>query len=334
MKALKFIGIAIAVVIVIVLVLSLVVPAAYHVERSIEIEAPQTFVYEQAIHFNNFQEWSPWSGMDSNMTTVYEGAFGKVGSKYTWEGNDEVGSGSQEIITASPEKVEIDLKFLKPFEANATTYYMFEPVDNKVKVTWAMDGKNAWPMNVMNLFMKGAIGKDYQKGLDSLKVRCERIIAEQMVDGFVIQHVDLGQRSYVGKRQVIKIAEIESFFETHLGAIFGGLAARGFEPLGMPSGVYFRWDEETGTADMMAAAPSKAGTTLEGYESVNVGGKALLVDYYGPYEGTERAHNAISSYMEKNNIELDVHVIEEYVTDPGTEPDSSKWLTKVYYMIK
>lgn len=334
MRALKFIGIAIAAVIVILLVLSFVVPSAYHVERSIEIEAPQSFVYEQAIHFDNFQEWSPWSGMDSSMTTVYEGEFGKVGSKYTWEGNDDVGSGSQEIIAASPEKVEIDLKFLKPFEANAKTYYSFEPSDTKVKVTWAMDGENAWPMNVMNLFMKGAIGKDYQKGLDSLKVRCERLVAERMVDGFIIQHVELSERSYVGKRAVVKFAEIESYFETHLGAIFGALAAKGIEPLGMPSGVYYRWDEETGITDMMAAAPCVTGTTLEGYESTNVGGKALLVDYYGPFDGTEKAHNAISSYMEKNKLELDVHVIEEYVTDPGMEPDTSKWLTKVYYLIK
>lgn len=334
MKALKFIGIAIAAVIVILLVLSFVVPKAYHVEKSVEIEAPQNLVYEQAVHFDNFQTWSPWSALDSNMTTVYEGEFGKVGSKYTWEGNDDVGSGSQEITAASPEKVEIDLNFKTPFEASAKTYYTFEPMDKKVKVTWAMDGENPWPMNVMNLFMKGAIGKDYQKGLDSLKVRIEKLVAERMVDGFMIQHVELNERSYVGKRGVVKFAEVEAFYETHLGAIMGALAAKGIEPIGMPSGVFYKWDEEAGTADMVAAIPCKTGTTLDGYESVNVGGKALLVDYYGPYDASEKAHMAISTYMEKNKIELNVHVIEEYITDPGMEPDSSKWLTKVYYLIK
>jgi effector-binding domain-containing protein len=334
MKALKFIGIAVLALIVIFFILSFVVPKAYHVEKSIEIEAPQNLVYEQAVHFDNFQKWSPWSGLDSNMTSVFEGEFGKVGSKYTWEGNDDVGSGLQEITAASPEKVEMDLIFKTPFEATAKTQYMFEPADKNVKVTWAMDGESPWPMNVMNLFMKGAIGKDYQKGLDSLKVRCENLVAERVVDGFMIQHIELSERSYVGKRGVVKFAEVESFYETHLGAIFAALGAKGVQPVGMPSGVFYKWDEETGTADMMAAVPCATGTTLDGYESVNVGGKALLVDYYGPYEASEKAHMAISSYMEKNKIELNVHVIEEYITDPTTEPDNTKWLTKVYYMIK
>ncbi|MBK7426588.1 MAG: SRPBCC family protein [Saprospiraceae bacterium] len=334
MKALKFIGIAVLALIVIFFILSFVVANEYHVEKSVEIEAPQNLVYEQAVHFDNFQTWSPWSALDSSMTTVYEGEFGKVGSKYSWEGNDDVGSGTQEITAATPEKVEIDLHFMTPFEAKAKTQYLFEPADKKVKVTWAMDGESAWPMNVMNLFMKGAIGKDYQKGLDSLKVRCEKLVSERVVDGFLIQHVELGERSYVGKRGVVKFAEVDSFYETHFGLIFGALGAKGVEPIGMPSGVFYKWDEETGTADMMAAAPCPAGTTLEGYESINVGGKALMVDYYGPYEASEKAHMAISTYMEKNKIELNVHVIEEYITDPETEKDPAKWLTKVYYMIK
>jgi hypothetical protein len=31
---------------------------------------------------------------------------------------------------------------------------------------------------------------------------------------------------------------------------------------------------------------------------------------------------------------MNANVIEEYVTDPGTEPDSTKWLTNVVYLIK
>ncbi len=32
-----------------------------------------------------------------------------------------------------------------------------------------------------------------------------------------------------------------------------------------------------------------------------------------------------------NGLKHKAPVIEEYVTDPGKEPDSSKWLTRIYF---
>ena len=37
--------------------------------------------------------------------------------------------------------------------------------------------------------------------------------------------------------------------------------------------------------------------------------------------------------MEKNNREFKGYVIEQYVTDPMSEPDSTKWLTNIYYHV-
>jgi len=63
---------------------------------------------------------------------------------------------------------------------------------------------------------------------------------------------------------------------------------------------------------------------------------ALVVDYYGNYDGTVAAHSALEKYMKENNMadQLAFPVIKECVTDPMTEPDPSKWLTRVYYLLQ
>jgi effector-binding domain-containing protein len=54
----------------------------------------------------------------------------------------------------------------------------------------------------------------------------------------------------------------------------------------------------------------------------------------GGYSGIGKAHEAMDAYMASNKLEQKAPVIEEYITDPGSEPDSSKWLTKIMYLIK
>ena len=40
---------------------------------------------------------------------------------------------------------------------------------------------------------------------------------------------------------------------------------------------------------------------------------------------------AIEGYCKQHGLEAGVPAIEEYVTDPASEPDTSKWLTRIYY---
>jgi effector-binding domain-containing protein len=58
------------------------------------------------------------------------------------------------------------------------------------------------------------------------------------------------------------------------------------------------------------------------------------VAYYGNYDQSEKAHDAIGDKMKADGLVLRDAVIEEYVTDPTAEPDTAKWLTNIYYPIK
>ena len=73
--------------------------------------------------------------------STLSGAESGKGAVYEWQGNGKAGQGRMEIAAASPSKVAIDLRFLKPFRADNLAEFRLEPQDGATKVTWAMDGK-------------------------------------------------------------------------------------------------------------------------------------------------------------------------------------------------
>ena len=63
-------------------------------------------------------------------------------------------------------------------------------------------------------------------------------------------------------------------------------------------------------------------------------GKAAWAWHRGPYEELGETHEKLMAYMKANSLEARSACWEEYLTDPGMEPDPKKWLTKVVYPVK
>lgn len=123
--------------------------------------------------------------------------------------------------------------------------------------------------------------------------------------------------------------------------IFAFTGLTGLELTGAPSTIYFTWDEENKKTDLAGALPisndiSSVDANQDGIEVVKLeGGKAAMAEHWGPYEKLEETHKAMWDYIGgRDDIDYGEAVVEEYVTDPGQEPDETKWLTKVYYILK
>ena len=100
---------------------------------------------------------------------------GQIGDKYCWEGNEESGSGCQEITALVPnQKQSTKMIFYKPFESEATSDLILIPEGSATKVTWTMDCELDYPMNLMKLFMDSQMGKSYDSGLNALKALAEK----------------------------------------------------------------------------------------------------------------------------------------------------------------
>ena len=105
----------------------------------------------------------------------------------------------------------------------------------------------------------------------------------------------------------------------------------------MPAGILYQWEKGEDELDLAAAIPIKEPLSLEGSDFINIHlpeTETYLVDYYGPYDGAVKAHDALEQFHTARDLPVPRPVVEQYVTDPGQEPDPNKWLTKVFYPAK
>lgn len=142
--------------------------------RDIQIAAEPAQVRALIVDFHAWTQWSPWEELDPELQRTYSGAEQGVGAHYAWEGNKKVGTGSMEIVRATDEEIEIDLRFLKPFKARNTTVFQVTGNANGTRVVWAMAGeRNVLMALAGQLFLDKAIAKDFDKGLARLKAAAE-----------------------------------------------------------------------------------------------------------------------------------------------------------------
>lgn len=178
MKALKIVGIVVAVLVLIVIILAFVAKSDFAIERSVTINKPKQEVFEYLKMLKNQDNFSYWASQDPAMKKEYRGTDGTVGFVSAWEGNDEVGKGEQEIkAIAEGERIDYELRFLKPFEATNYAYITTTAVsDSSTLVKWGFTGKSKFPMNIAMMFMDmdKMLGAQLQSGLDKLKVIMEK----------------------------------------------------------------------------------------------------------------------------------------------------------------
>ncbi|MFT4265137.1 MAG: SRPBCC family protein [Nocardioides sp.] len=137
--------------------------------RETVIAAPAASIHTLIDDFHAWQAWSPWEGLDADLARTYSGADRGVGAVYDWVGRKS-GTGRMTLVDETPEKVVIDLDFLKPIKAHNVTTFALLPDPQGTRVTWTMTGSRNVAMHVAGrLFFDNAIGKDFDKGLAALK---------------------------------------------------------------------------------------------------------------------------------------------------------------------
>lgn len=142
--------------------------------REITIDAAPAAVRAHLDDFRAWTAWSPWEELDPELKRTYSGSATGAGARYAWAGNSKAGEGSMEIVESTPERIEIDLEFLKPFKARNKTVFELQPHGEGTHVVWTMSGERNLLLAVLGkLFFDKAIAKDFDRGLTRLKAVAE-----------------------------------------------------------------------------------------------------------------------------------------------------------------
>jgi effector-binding domain-containing protein len=341
MRFLKMFGIVLLVAFCLGTIVSLVLPAKQRIEKSIVINAPATVVYEHLRKLGNMNDWAIWNKRDSSVKHTMNGQDGKVGASISWTGDPGIsGDGKLEIATLNEnKKIVHTINFISPKKGEAESEFIFVENNGKTTVTWEFDVATPRPRNIYNLFssMDKTMGQDLEEGLLMLKAAIEKTTnTADKPKTYAVTPMNFPSTTYAMVRQEIQMSDVASFYSAHLPLIFGEAQKAGITP-GVPTGIFYEWDEQSQQTDMAAAMSVPAGSNFENtvIQVADVSAsKAVYVNYFGPYEKLSDAHDGIRKYLIEKKLKQKPPAIEQYLTDPGLEKDTAKWLTKVIYLVE
>jgi effector-binding domain-containing protein len=335
MKTINKTLLIICIVIVVLILISLILPSKMTVEKSLVIKAPAELIYNQVNVLKNWEKWSPWHKIDTLMKIEYFGGDSGVGTGYTWKSdNKKVGNGKLSIIeTVKDTKIITEMTFMEQKDNLPTIGFFFEKADSGTRVSWAMENKLGWnPIDrFIGIIMKKMVGKDFEKGLKSLKEISEYLVQNPE---YKIVLEDVKAFCYIGIRDTCTYATIGQKMGMQFGQLMEYAAKNKAIEVSPPIAVYYKF--ENGIFDMESGIPIDKCLKSEGkIKCIDVKDcKAAVAFYYGPYDKMEKAYKQLENWIKTNKKTISGAPWEEYVTDPTTEKDPSKWLTKIYFPVE
>jgi len=344
MKILKITGVLLITLLAVAMILMLVVPVKQHIERTITINAPAETVYEHLTQPGTFKTWMVWCLKDTTVKTASSSTKETAATIVSWKGDPaRTGKGIIELLSLRiNEEIEHKVSFLEPERKNGKSQFKLVESNGQTKLTWEFDLATPRPKNILNLFasLDKKLGDDFEQGLLNLKAIIEKNPSSSSVAGvraYAVLPLNFPATSFaVYRKDQVSRADIPSFYAEHLPRIYEEVMTVNATP-GSPSGLFYVWDENHQQADMAAAIEIPTGTQIDNnnVQVVNIpASKAVYIDYYGDHSQTAEAYKNIDKYLLDNNLKQKSPVIEQYITDPATEKDSSKWLTKIIVLVE
>lgn len=332
MKVLKIIAIIIVIIIAAVFITIQVLPDEAHLTRSVTMDASPQEVFNELITFKNFNSWSPWAEKDTTATYLFEGPAIGIGAKMSWISEDpQVGSGAMEIIDIKEnELVKVAMKF-GGFDSSPTASYIIEQQEEGTKLSWTYDEYDVSGINrILGAMMDQFLGPDYEKGLSNLKSRIES--APDYATELSI--VNVASFDYLGITTSSNMEMVSSKMAQSYGSIMAFMGQNGFEIDSYPIAIYHTWTPEEATFTCGIRVDSETTDLTSNIKRGTIAsGLAIKSVYIGDYAGGEAPHIDIDNYINFAGYEMIGPPWEEYVTDPEVEPDTSKWITNVYYPV-
>ena len=307
---------------------------AYHVERSIEINASAERVRPALSDFAEWPKWSPWLCMEPNATLNVAGSPGTTDHGYDWDG-ELVGAGRMQMTSIDASRQEMDLHFVRPFKSEARVILEIEPLgSDATRVTWHMHGKMPIFLFFMLGMMKAMIGMDYERGLRMLKeyVETGAVKSRTALAGIV----DAPGMEYVGVEARCAIAEIGDSMGETMPALHRIVMENAHEMSGPPGTIYNDFNIKAQTCHYTSFAPTQGRVEIDGATSGTIAPcKALKVIHTGSYDHLGNAWSTGMAYQRYKKLKplKRQPPFEIYVSDPERTP-AQEIVTEIYLPLR
>lgn len=330
MKKAKYIFYGFVVLVVILLIAAIFIPKEYSFQIEKKLDTSKSVVYNLLANLENRSQWDPVA-YQSNVVLDAD----NTDKIFGWSVGD-TDKGEVRVKSAVKGSTIILEVYKGRSDKPKIVQYTLDDEDVKGATSVIIDceGRASWPMNLLNIITKRKQAKKLVAEVDQLEVIAKERQVDRIYNGYKIVEDIVKERNFIIRRDEIAAEAIPQFYVQNLGVLFKSVQDAGLQMDGMPCGLFYTKKMGSKTMDMAAAIPVIEEVNILGAESQNIKTRmAIVVDYYGNYNNTIKAHNAINAYMDDYSYAADTPIIEEYVTDPEVEKDPNKWLTKITYYI-
>lgn len=331
MKALKIIGIIVLILVALFFVVALLLPKSVSMQKSIVIDKPASLIFKQVNNYQNWSAWSPWNATDPDMVSTFEGPALGVGAKTSWTSKKH-GDGSMTINESIPyRKVTSMLDFGLP--GQAYNFFEFEETNDGTLVTWGVDIPDmGYPAGrYIGLLMPAMMKPFFNDGLNKLKE-----VTEAMPDPPSLQLTEMPEMAVISITDSCNWSELGPKMAEMFGELAGFMKMNKLEHAGSPMSCYHKWDEENQFAVFENCIPVNKEVTGKGrvHFKIMPATQAVAGTHFGAYDETAYIYYAMDEFVAEFGLEMSGGPVEEYVTDPMSEPDTTKWQTNIYFPVK
>lgn len=309
----------------------------YQVRKSIDINAPVDTVRESLLDLTQWPSWSPWLCAEPDCTVSFHGTAGEPGHGQDWDG-EVIGAGQMRLKSFDNERIDMDLKFLKPFKSQADVGFNLRAVaDDRCEVEWIMDSSLPFFMFFLKGLFTSMIGADYKRGLLQLKDYIETGSAPTATE--VVGVVDIEAISYLGTDGSSSIESISDVLGKKIEAVVNQLPeATDSKDIAVYT-IYNKMNVKKQHCDFTAAVATtdSLDTSINsGFAKGNIEAcKALKIVHTGEYRHLGNAWATGMMHMRAKKLKplKKQPPFEKYISDPASTP-GPELITEIYLPLR
>lgn len=306
----------------------------FHVQRSIQIEAPPEQVFDRLADYSQWRTWSPWLCAEPDADVQVTDDPSSVGSVYQWRG-ELVGQGEIEHVKLDPGRlIQDEIRFIKPFKSRSDVRFELDDVDGGTRVTWHMQGSLPWFLFWLKSQMDIFIGMDYERGLKMIK---EWIETGEVKSKTLTRGVEsVGPLRMAGVSGSALMNEIGPSLQAAMSTAREKLESQGIQIEDAGISVYHHFDMKAQRLDFTAGYQIPADAELDGELSTwsIPETSALCVEHIGSYDNLGNGWSAAHQFTRYKKLKQSrVGTFELYKNHPQ-ETAAADLITEIYLPLK
>ena len=301
------------------------------IEQTLEIRATSDKVFEVINRPKNWTEWFTPVKDTLNVKVSFIGTSEGKGAGMKWTDNSSEASEGIMTIRRSKNNRNVSAVVTINDTRSAVMNFKIRPVGIDASMLTITSHLKFSQDNILH-FLRLMFDRsdelaiiDYLENIDD--------VAIENTEGIYVNLQRIEQFPYIGIVDSCAANSIsQRMKDLYVELLIFG-ARSGIDMTARPIVVYRHIDENKAVIEVGVPVNVQPQVSGRIYYKTMPEGEHVVADYLGDYDTLLDGHNAVQQWLMRYRRKQTGYAWEMYVTDPAAEPDTNKWLTKIYYPV-